>query len=150
MVNRTFSLESNGKLRYINYSVGQPMGFLSSWPVMAFSHHVVVHIAARNAGIKYPNDLYRILGDDIVFRDTRLALQYQVLMVYFLGVDMSPSKEVSGKGVGEFCKRLYRKGSELYNIPPTQIQAMRDYPICSAEIIREIERRYPTRMSLID
>jgi len=38
---------SNGAYRY---SVGQPMGCLSSWGMLALSHHMIVQVAARRAG----------------------------------------------------------------------------------------------------
>lgn len=65
----------------VRYSVGQPMGFLSSWPAMALSHHVLVHTAfmraykrvdaSGNLGVFNRSNLgmfdkYVILGDDIV------------------------------------------------------------------------------------
>jgi hypothetical protein len=39
--------ESNGAYRY---SVGQPMGCLSSWAMLALSHHLIVQVAARRSG----------------------------------------------------------------------------------------------------
>jgi len=39
---------SNGAYRY---SVGQPMGCLSSWAMLALSHHLIVQIAAHRLGI---------------------------------------------------------------------------------------------------
>lgn len=117
---------------------------------MAFSHHAVVHLAARREGVKFPNKYYRILGDDIVFAHRRLALCYQRFMIYFLGVDMSPSKEISGKGIGEFCKRLYKDGAEVFEIPPKQIYAMRNYPISAPEVIRSIEKRKLTGLTMLD
>jgi hypothetical protein len=36
----------------LTYAVGQPMGCLSSFVMLALSHHVIVQIAARRAGIK--------------------------------------------------------------------------------------------------
>lgn len=43
MVKRTFSYKSRkGNKRTATYTVGQPMGILSSWAVMALSHHCLV------------------------------------------------------------------------------------------------------------
>jgi hypothetical protein len=40
-------MESNGKYRY---SVGQPMGALSSWGMLALTHHCLVQMAAKRSG----------------------------------------------------------------------------------------------------
>jgi len=40
----------NGKWIPYRYSVGQPMGAYSSFPMLALTHHVIVQIAAGRAG----------------------------------------------------------------------------------------------------
>lgn len=49
----------------LRYSVGQPMGALSSWAMLALTHHAIVKIASYKAGYRRGFDLYAILGDDI-------------------------------------------------------------------------------------
>lgn len=46
LVNRPWYLK---KIPYM-YAVGQPMGALSSWAMLALSHHVLVQVSARRAG----------------------------------------------------------------------------------------------------
>lgn len=36
---------------YVKYSVGQPMGCLSSFNMLALTHHMIVQAAAVNCGI---------------------------------------------------------------------------------------------------
>jgi hypothetical protein len=51
----------------VTYSVGQPMGALSSWPFMAYVHHRIVWYAF--GGRKFAKGGYLILGDDVVIFD---------------------------------------------------------------------------------
>jgi len=48
---RAISKEYNLNTR-LKYSVGQPMGALSSFAMLGLTHHVIVQIAARRAGIR--------------------------------------------------------------------------------------------------
>jgi len=45
---KEFSKE-NGIYRY---AIGQPMGALSSWAMLALTHHLIVQIAAQRVGIR--------------------------------------------------------------------------------------------------
>jgi hypothetical protein len=38
----------------LRYSVGQPMGALSSWAMLAVTHHLLVQLAAQRAGMRIP------------------------------------------------------------------------------------------------
>lgn len=55
LVDRDYILESKDK-KFISsngsyrYAIGQPMGCLSSWPMLAITHHLIVQVAARRAG----------------------------------------------------------------------------------------------------
>jgi len=35
----------------LRYAVGQPMGALSSWAMLALTHHVVVQLSAKRVGL---------------------------------------------------------------------------------------------------
>jgi hypothetical protein len=91
------------------YSVGQPMGGLSSWAGLAITHHFVMQIAAHNV---YPNtentwyDNYEILGDDIVIFDPLVADEYLRIMA-LLGCEINMTKSIISKNrpVFEFAKR---------------------------------------------
>lgn len=101
------------RLTGIRYSVGQPMGAYSSWPIFALTHHLLVRVAARRAGINHPE--YFLLGDDICMRSEALSVEYLRILTE-LGVEISRSKSVTGK-VAEFAKRIYYRGGEISPIP---------------------------------
>lgn len=50
----------------VSFCTGQPLGYLSSWPLFVLSHHVYIWACAEKV---YPSayfDRYAILGDDVV------------------------------------------------------------------------------------
>lgn len=84
---RTFVYNDKGIQKHIRYKVGQPMGALSSWPAMAFCHHVLVQLSYKAA---YPESVnifteYALLGDDLVIRDRRVA-EYYKKVIHSLGM----------------------------------------------------------------
>lgn len=90
------------------YAVGQPMGALSSWAMLAITHHMIVQFSAREVG--HPVDEwytnYEVLGDDIVIFDHNVAYKYLAVMKD-LGVGVNVAKSVispDGRTV-EFAKR---------------------------------------------
>lgn len=96
----------------VQYAVGQPMGALSSWAMLAMTHHFIVQWAAYNARgdstlpFSWFNE-YAVLGDDIVIGDSAVAREYVALMDW-LGVGINLSKSlISKKRVCEFAKRYY-------------------------------------------
>lgn len=107
----------------VRYKVGQPMGFKSSFPILALTHHIIVTEAARLAGFDNFRD-YVILGDDIVIASTAVANQYRGIMAS-LGMKLSPNKSVVPWVVGhtgaEFCSRLALNGSEVTPLPVVAI-----------------------------
>nr|QDH86714.1 MAG: RNA-dependent RNA polymerase [Mitovirus sp.] len=90
------------KRNYFKYSVGQPMGALSSWASLAFTHHCIVRYAAIQEGIYHFRD-YCVLGDDIVIRHKLVAERYLRLMDS-LGVSINLNKSVISKDFAEFAK----------------------------------------------
>jgi hypothetical protein len=46
LVGRTYYFKGNE----YSYSVGQPMGALSSWAMLALTHHIIIQTAARRIG----------------------------------------------------------------------------------------------------
>lgn len=90
----------------VNFAVGQPLGYLSSWPLFTLSHHLVVQYCAE---LVYPGryfDRYAILGDDVCIADERVASKYHQIVSDF-GVDISiPKSLVSNTGGAEFAKRF--------------------------------------------
>ncbi|KAI4297997.1 hypothetical protein L6164_037851 [Bauhinia variegata] len=81
------------KRRNICFVTGQPLGYYSSWPLFALSHHILVWYAAEQC---YPGRVftdYALLGDDIVIADTMVAAKYSELLER-LGVSISLSKSL--------------------------------------------------------
>lgn len=88
------------------------MGALSSWAMLALTHHLIVQLAYRMV-YKRTNwfDNYELLGDDIVIFDEGVALTYLELMNQF-GVGINLQKSVVAKNNSfEFAKVSYSKGS---------------------------------------
>jgi hypothetical protein len=88
----------------VSYSVGQPMGALSSWAMLAISHHVIVKCAAIKSGIIDFKD-YCILGDDVVIANDIVASEYLNLMT-ILGLSINLQKSVESNSFTEFAKKL--------------------------------------------
>lgn len=105
------------------YAVGQPMGALSSWGMLALTHHLIVQLAAYKAGLRtslvdrvdldwYSN--YELLGDDIVIFDEAVASQYLDLMVNQLGVEINVNKSVVASNASfEFAKVTGHQGHDV-------------------------------------
>nr|WNM95031.1 MAG: RNA-dependent RNA polymerase [Diaporthe gulyae mitovirus 3] len=91
---------------HYRYAVGQPMGALSSWGMLALTHHVIVQVAANRAGFDKTFTDYAILGDDVVIANELVAKVYHNLVTSWLGVDINLSKSLVSKHTFEFAKRL--------------------------------------------
>jgi len=81
------------------------MGALSSWAMLALTHHFIVQLAAFRAGKKIWFGGYMVLGDDIVIFDKDVAHEYLIIMKD-LGVDINLSKSLVSKDTFEFAKRV--------------------------------------------
>jgi len=74
LVGRTYfvrykSVSGKTESNNLSYAVGQPMGALSSWAMLALTHHFIVQCSAWISGITPKTVLfkdYAVLGDDIV------------------------------------------------------------------------------------
>jgi hypothetical protein len=111
------NLTGNKYLNGLTYSVGQPMGALSSWAMLAFTHHFIVQSAAWETGVApkgswFPD--YAILGDDIVIFNAKVAKAYHRLIVA-LGVECNLAKSIcSPKGTAlEFAKKTIYRGTDV-------------------------------------
>jgi len=108
----------------LRYAVGQPMGALSSWAMLALTHHFIVQVAAWRAG--HPCDKlfknYAVLGDDLVIGDTDVKDQY-LLILSELGVTCGLHKSLlSPKGIGlEFAKSTFVDG---VNVSPISLKEL--------------------------
>jgi hypothetical protein len=119
--NKGYPLESGKNYRY---SVGQPMGALSSWAMLAVTHHLLAQLAAHKAFIKGSPDPfefwrkgwysgYEVLGDDIVFFEPSVALEYLAIMS-MIGVPINLSKSVvASNSTFEFAKVTGHRGNHV-------------------------------------
>jgi len=94
----------------LRYAVGQPMGALSSWGMLALTHHFIVQYCAIKCKLASSSvwfEGYELLGDDIVLFHPRVADLYKRVMNQ-LGVEINASKSVISPNlpVLEFAKRF--------------------------------------------
>jgi hypothetical protein len=106
---------------YYSYATGQPMGAYSSWAVFALTHHLWVQFSAKRVGKQLPFTDYRLLGDDIVIRDDRVAQEY-LSLIDLIGVHVSEDKTLVSPDSFEFAKRFFFRGSEVTGFPLAGIQ----------------------------
>jgi len=93
------------------------MGMLSSWPVMAISHHFLVRFAFAASGYNnLKHAQYSLLGDDLTLVSHRVAKVY-LHLISCLGMEYSVDKTYISKGVAEFAKSLFCQGEELTPFP---------------------------------
>lgn len=145
----------------VSYAVGQPMGALSSWAMLAITHHFLVHLAAKRVGYQWGTFwLYAVLGDDIVIAEGRVAGSYlQIMSTIGVGIGLHKSL-VSRKGVLEFAKRYIVRTVDSSPIPFKEIVAaivdfeqstefVRKYSLGSASIAALLGYGYRVKARLV-
>jgi hypothetical protein len=116
-VSKKIAREQGLESRFLRYAVGQPMGALSSWGMLALTHHAMVQFCAYRAGHTKWFDLYAVLGDDIVIADARVARKYRALCrLLGIGIGLPKSLVASNKTL-EFAKRLFFRGEDCSGMP---------------------------------
>lgn len=117
--------------RNVKFSVGQPLGLAPSFGSFALAHHVIMWVAEYRDSVpsksyygecafsaslskKYQDhivegkpldqisDKYRILGDDVIIKDPKLAKSYMEILG-IIGVDVSPHKTLRSKTLCQFA-----------------------------------------------
>lgn len=98
------------------YAVGQPMGALSSFNMLALTHHMIVQYCAVKAHVARLGtwwDGYELLGDDIVIFDPGVASQYLSFMKG-IGMEINEKKSVVARNeTFEFAKVTGHKGHNV-------------------------------------
>lgn len=96
------------------YEVGQPMGALSSFNMLAITHHMIMQDIAHQYGHKGWCELYEITGDDIVIFDSTLAKEYCEYMKS-LGLEINQKKSVVSisKACGEYLKKTWINDTDV-------------------------------------
>jgi len=125
LVDREYTLKTkDSQLLKLRYATGQPMGALSSWAMLAITHHVIVqwswYLVCHSKGWpkKWTND-YVVLGDDIVIFNPFLAEKYYYIMTKLLGVKIGLAKSLQAKSryVLEFAKKYWVDGKRAFMLP---------------------------------
>jgi hypothetical protein len=96
------------------------MGIYSSWALLAHFHHMVVRFSADRVGIRRFVD-YRVLGDDIVIRNDKVAESYREVKSAF-GIGISKEKSIVSQNTFEFAKRFFFQGTEVTGFPVAQLE----------------------------
>jgi hypothetical protein len=95
------------------------MGVLSSWAMLAITHHIIVLAsAARTNAANNPFELYELIGDDLVICEHSIKGEYSKLMSS-LGVEVSEMKtHISMRTLTfEYAKRYLVRGIETSPLP---------------------------------
>jgi hypothetical protein len=101
----------------VKYAVGQPMGALSSWAMLAMTHHAIVQWAAYRVGYREWFTEYAVLGDDVAIASCNVAAEYRVIMKE-IGVEIGFNKSILSDNLSlEFAKRFFYKGEEVTPFP---------------------------------
>lgn len=124
----------------VRYAVGQPMGALSSWAMLALTHHFIIQWAAwrSNVAVSWGSfQEYAVLGDDVVIANGKVATEYLIIL-RMLGVEVGLAKSlISRKGVLEFAKRYFVRGQDCSPMPFKEVlAAIHDFEF-STEFVRK-------------
>lgn len=113
LVGRDYHLTYKRISYKVRYNVGQPMGALSSWAMLALTHHLIVQYCAFLAYRKFSLfTKYIVLGDDIVIADKAVASVYHYIMTTTFSVKINLAKGLMSPHSLEFAKRFYVKGED--------------------------------------
>lgn len=139
MVDTPFELAG----RTYKYAAGQPMGAYSSWALFALTHHYVVFLSAKRAGVELTSETYCLLGDDIVIANDAVAEQYRLIMSE-LGVELSEHKSHVSEDTYEFAKRWFHKGMEITPYPVHGVLENQSRHYAVVETLKQASKRgYP-------
>lgn len=125
------------------YAVGQPMGALSSWAMLALTHHCIVQWSWYRVCIQDNRNWtwyedYAILGDDVVIMGGRVADGYCKIMAD-LGVAIGAHKSLvsrNGRAL-EFAKRTFLDGKDVSAVPLPELLVARKNLSAGLELCRK-------------
>jgi len=125
----------------LSYTVGNPMGFYSSWSSFALAHHFMMFIACQRINMPWKDAPYLMLGDDVLICDKDLALAYHKIMVEELDIKISEPKSFISPHFFEFAKRLFWKGVEVSPFPISSLRESLKSLTAFVSLILESETR---------
>lgn len=131
----------------LKYAVGQPMGALSSWAMLALVHHLIVQYCAVKCGAVRKGKVfigYAVLGDDVVIYHPKVAKTYHRVLTG-LGVECNLAKSImSPKGTGlEFAKKTFWRSVDVSPIPLTELHAALMSPTTLAQFGKVHNLKFP-------
>lgn len=100
---------SHGDSSTLRWTVGQPLGLGPSFAAFALTHGVLVNSLAQQDSVI---DGFRVLGDDIVISEEKLATKYLEAMQR-LGIPISADKTISSTKFAEFAGKVVTKDGIL-------------------------------------
>jgi len=134
----------------VKYEVGQPMGALSSWAMLALTHHAIVQFAASRTGNKQPKGWftgYAVLGDDIVISNEAVAAEYLCIMDR-LGVGVGLAKSLISKTRSlEFAKRTFIRGRDCSPVSLAEVSVSLVNLQAAAELFSKCSRFIDLKLS---
>ena len=86
--------------RNIDYKYGQPQGLGPSFVLATLAHYELLDSLRKGLGIK--SKPFRLVGDDVIISDERLAHAY-MLWMEASNVDINMSKTIISNSLGEFA-----------------------------------------------
>jgi hypothetical protein len=95
--------------QWISWQKGQPLGLHPSFAMFALTHGILLRNIEKKLG---KVDTFRVLGDDVVINDPKVAQQYREDLDY-LGCEISVSKTLVSKMIGEFGGKIIDKNGPL-------------------------------------
>jgi len=133
------------------------MGALSSWAMLAVTHHIIASVCLTYEGTVWKSGLppYGIIGDDIALLGTDSTKIYSIIMGKILGVSINPIKgytsatltgdnnlikDVPNKVV-EIAKRVVVNGYEITPGSPNTLKAYLDSPENFVSLINDLHDR---------
>jgi len=143
LVERDYSIKIGGVKEKLRYAVGQPMGALSSWVLLALTHHFIIQFAyylhCQDRKIPYTwFENYAVLGDDMVVIGKSVAYKYLAIMKW-LGVGIGLAKSIKAKKrlVLEFAKKFFVDGKNCSMVSFRDILVTSISTAVSAEFMRK-------------
>lgn len=129
----------------LTYSIGQPMGALSSWAMLAITHHAIVQYAAYKSGLRTWFSDYGVLGDDISISG-KVGTEYRRLL-QLIGVKAGLAKSIisRNKFVVEFAKKFFVDNTRADMIPFKESIAT----LTSTKLVLEFVRKYDLSLNQI-
>lgn len=143
---------SNGvEKETMRWTVGQPLGLGPSFAAFALTHGLLVWSIARACQV---TDCFRVLGDDIVISDERVALQYLEVLAK-IGIPVSKDKTISSSHYAEFAGKVVSRDGTIATLKwrdPSDrsfLDVVRLLGPRSLQLLKRRQRRVATLVSIL-